>query len=63
MEATYVRLFEKQAAYTPDAVAVTFADTSLTYSQLNKKCISGNNRQVKYKWRKHKGAEPGSLSC
>jgi len=37
MEATYVRLFEKQAAYTPNAVAVTFADTSLTYSQLNKK--------------------------
>lgn len=37
MEAIYVRLFEKQAAHTPDAVAVTFADTSLTYSQLNKK--------------------------
>ncbi|OBQ12656.1 non-ribosomal peptide synthetase [Anabaena sp. AL09] len=34
---TLVTLFEKQAAKTPDQVALVFADRSLTYQQLNQK--------------------------
>ncbi|WP_289355977.1 non-ribosomal peptide synthetase [Paenibacillus sp. S-12] len=36
-EATLHKLFEKQAAKTPDTVAVVFEDHQLTYSELNKR--------------------------
>lgn len=32
-----ISLFEEQASYTPDAVAVTFENNTLTYAELNKK--------------------------
>ncbi|MFD0306394.1 amino acid adenylation domain-containing protein [Streptomyces sp. NPDC127119] len=52
---TLPELFERQAASTPDAAAVTFRDTTLTYAQLN---ASANRLAHRLRER---GAGPGRL--